>query len=768
MSQRIFLKIFKNDSVDKIIQRSASQEQISIGHDPEVDVCLTDEENISPWHALIEKRGSEYFASDLGSSQGTLLNGEELLDSVIQHGDSIQIGIYRVEFYVGSPYVSKKGVASKIVAQKKEKVSTPQRKTKPRTSSKVKPPTSTKKKASGAKTQDSSSSKKNSSVSSRPKIQASSSLKKKSSLRPRLKKPIVQKEIEEEFIEDENLQEVLDNQEEEIIDNLEEKFVKDSEQELIEEVDDESKEDLEESNKRGSPSPFQMKFNPAWKRFIPRKVSPKTFAPPSAIKNLDETISPGSGTDVEVIVAWKDRILAVHHSSTEETITIGSSKESTIQIPNLVNKSSYSLIHCGQVAQISLMNHMTGKIITRKRSVDFNFAAKKGIISSKSPGLRVLSLGQNEVVRVNLHPNLRVYIRYSSKTAKPEKGFFFDFSESELIGIGISVCLMLLLFFYVGVYLPSGIEDEEMEKETRFATIVLKPPSRPRVTQVRKAVKQRPARTRQKAPKVSRKQPTIRRSGKAGRLGGVKSNPKPKPKSKPRATQITSARSGGSGIKSKKSGSTGKSPQVNPNEVGLLGVFGKSGVKKQLDKAQSGSGVLAGLADRNSGYSGNQEAYSGEGIGTKFKSSGSSGKGSSLVGISKISTKGRGGGTSGFGRGGNLGTRGRLNLSFGAAETDVAGGINRDAIDRVLKQNQPQLKACHSMVLQSDSSATGRLSVDVSIVSDKVVATGIKRNQSGSQRLANCVMNRIRNWRFPGAVSAGDKGIVTFHFVFNR
>ena len=189
-------------------------------------------------------------------------------------------------------------------------------------------------------------------------------------------------------------------------------------------------------------------------------------------------------------------------------------------------------------------------------------------------------------------------------------------------------------------------------------------------------------------------------------------------------------------------------------------------MKKKLDKAFSGAGELSGLADQATGFSGNVEKYKGEGIGTKFKDAGAGGKGANLIGISGISTKGKGGGTKGFGRGGDLGIRGRLQLSFGVSDIDVEGSVDRNAIKRVVLRNKKQLERCHSRVLQGDPSIQGRILVEWVIEGSRVTGVRIKRNQSGSSQLANCVMSRLRNWRFPGAVPAGGKGVVSFPFVF--
>ena len=267
-----------------------------------------------------------------------------------------------------------------------------------------------------------------------------------------------------------------------------------------------------------------------------------------------------------------------------------------------------------------------------------------------------------------------------------------------------------------------------------------------------------------RAPKKSKKPVQIKKAGKKpGKIGAVAS--RKKPKKKPRKV-VTSARSGSSPIKSKKGGSGARSPKPDPTKVGLLGVFGKGGIQKQLDKAYSGAGELGGLADQATGSSGTKETYSGEGIGTKFKDAGVGGKGSNLIGISGVSTRGRGGGTKGFGRGGGLGNRGSVNLSFGTSAVDVEGSVDKEAVLRVVRGNRAQLERCHSMVLQNNPSIQGRIKVQWIIQGDRVTSARVLNNGSGSKALAQCLLSRLRNWRFPGAVTAGDTGQISFPFVF--
>ncbi|HEX8338693.1 MAG TPA: FHA domain-containing protein [Pyrinomonadaceae bacterium] len=65
---------------------------VSVGRRPDNTVCLEDT-GVSKYHAVIERRGGEYFVTDLGSSNGTTVNGEPLhATRALRDGDLICLG----------------------------------------------------------------------------------------------------------------------------------------------------------------------------------------------------------------------------------------------------------------------------------------------------------------------------------------------------------------------------------------------------------------------------------------------------------------------------------------------------------------------------------------------------------------------------------------------------------------------------------------------------------------------------------------------------
>ena len=495
-----------------------------------------------------------------------------------------------------------------------------------------------------------------------------------------------------------------------------------------------------------------------------------TFAPRSAIQDLDTHIPAGGGPVVEVTVAWKERVLSVNHFFKEDnkTVTFGSHPSSDIYCPNLTNQLNYTLLQTGQKTAIFLSKGVKAGLIDHKgHKYSSDKLVEKGLISSYG-SRQTMTLNQNQLVRLDFSSSLRVYVRYSNRSQKALSSGLFDFNFSEMMGLMMSFFFMSMLFFYLALFSPQLLSTkEELEEEgIKKATIEFKKKPLPRVVKLKMGEKTRKKKISlpHKAPK-RRKKVGIKKPGKQGRLGQVAA----KPKSKSKKKTITSARPGGS-VTTGKSGAGPKSPRPDPTKIGLLGVFGKKGTQQQLDKAYSGTGELAGLAEQATGYAGQKESYTGKGIGTQFKNTGAGGKGSALIGVSSgIKTRGRGGGVSGYGRGGSLGSRGRVQLQLGTSDWEVEGGVDKNAILRVIRRNKHQLEWCYEFALQKKPDLEGKVLVQWNIVNERVRNTKVKRNTTYNSALARCLMSRLKNFRFTGTgLKKGQIGEVSIPFVVTK
>src|SRR5579859_110089 len=72
-----------------------------LGRSTTASVRLADRE-VSRKHSQIDKEGDEYVLRDLGSSNGTFLNGKRIFgSSKLNDGDEVVIGTSRMEFRLG-------------------------------------------------------------------------------------------------------------------------------------------------------------------------------------------------------------------------------------------------------------------------------------------------------------------------------------------------------------------------------------------------------------------------------------------------------------------------------------------------------------------------------------------------------------------------------------------------------------------------------------------------------------------------------------------
>jgi len=76
-------------------------QMVSIGRAPDNDVVVGDPAT-SGHHGRIEVRNGSFWISDLGSTNGTQVNGEPVIERQLSHGDSIAIGQNTLRFSLES------------------------------------------------------------------------------------------------------------------------------------------------------------------------------------------------------------------------------------------------------------------------------------------------------------------------------------------------------------------------------------------------------------------------------------------------------------------------------------------------------------------------------------------------------------------------------------------------------------------------------------------------------------------------------------------
>lgn len=128
MKSPLIFRVFKNNQIH-FVKQFVDKDQIVFGSSldsgAEIDVDLESKE-VSAIHCLVEKRGTQYFLCDLGSSQGTYKNGQVVLDEALNTNDEFQVGPFKVVFFVGVPKpVHNQETSSELVVPSTSKPSEP-------------------------------------------------------------------------------------------------------------------------------------------------------------------------------------------------------------------------------------------------------------------------------------------------------------------------------------------------------------------------------------------------------------------------------------------------------------------------------------------------------------------------------------------------------------------------------------------------------------------------------------------------------------------
>lgn len=495
-----------------------------------------------------------------------------------------------------------------------------------------------------------------------------------------------------------------------------------------------------------------------------KKKHGKTFAPPSPYSNLREIIRPSKGSVVEVLVAWKDRVLSSNHFYKQGSVFISSAEDADVVVPIINSRSKYELLKIGVGATVCLTQEMTGELVRENEILTFAELARQNKVRNVGSHFE-MDIRQGEMVRIGLQSDLiSIYVRYVPDTPKPLVAPLLDMTSSETTGVVLALAIAAILGLYMNIYTPSALlEDEARQEEPIRKAIVKFPEMKKKIVEVKdEPVKEKKVVEVKDNAKQVRQTPTpsVEKAGDPGKAAALA----PKPNAKP-AKEVGSLKQGGAVKTAPKEGAQMKSEKPDPSKMGLLSAFGRGGVRKQLDKAYGGSGELAGMADSATGMAGNAENRAGDDLGSKFKETGS-GKGSATVGIGGVGTQGRGTGGTGYGTGG-IGQKGSVQINVGGQEAEASGGMDKEAIRRVIRDHIREIRSCYERQLQANPDLYGKLVLQWDIEEGgRVGRTEVKSNALNNDAVAQCIMSRLKQWKFPDPPK-DVIGRVVYPFVFS-
>ncbi|MEE6250298.1 MAG: FHA domain-containing protein, partial [Bdellovibrionota bacterium] len=485
MSQPIFLRIFSGEKLVAVKQFDSTQ--VIFGKEARVDIDLADPD-ISNIHAMVEERDGDYYICDLGSKSGTKLNDKGILDEKIQSGDVIQLGNFRIEFYIGIPKPKTKPAKTQMpeapVAPSPEQIQHSEE------------------------------------VTSATEEVHASDLNVANDLPP---EEIPEDNIVHEPVEDLAEQPVVkasvsQEKQEPEVPGLPEKNVHFDRQTIT------NSKSIEPSNPGIPDESPAISMDPAGNVEVgkgKKKRSRLTYAPPSTYSSVEEIIRPGKGMLIDVSVVWGDRVIETHRIRKSGMVSIGTHPKNDIVVPALQGMlQKQPFVQSGQsVSQVFIPQNAKGFLqLGKKQKLSFNEAEAKG--RAKLVGAYyVVELQQGEMVKIDYGNRISVFVTHAGDAPPP---IMYGITNSEILSIVGAIMLALILFFLSNTLGISSPEEEEAEEKTVKVTKFVfnrKEPIPKKVVKVAEEQKTpRRVQTPSKKVETNRKEKLKGDPGKAGEL----------------------------------------------------------------------------------------------------------------------------------------------------------------------------------------------------------------------------------------------------------
>lgn len=141
---------------------------------------------------------------------------------------------------------------------------------------------------------------------------------------------------------------------------------------------------------------------------------------------------------------------------------------------------------------------------------------------------------------------------------------------------------------------------------------------------------------------------------------------------------------------------------------------------------------------------------------------------STTMKVGGLGTAGKGGGVSGYkGTGAlSLGNIGNADVGVLEEETEIDGGLDREAIARVIRSQLGQIRYCYERQLSANPDLYGKVMVKFTIgAAGSVVAQAIGTTSLNNAMVEGCILRRIAGWQFP-TPKGGTNVLVTYPFLF--
>lgn len=463
---------------------------------------------------------------------------------------------------------------------------------------------------------------------------------------------------------------------------------------------------------------------------------------------------PDHARELEVTILWGDYILDVSNYAEPIVLTVGESPRNHYTIPSVGIPDEFPLvsIHDDSTAYLAITDEMTGTVRTHDTVYDVKNLVKEKFVKEQS-GYYVLPLRQDDFAKLSIG-TINFFVLYVKPAPRIRPMPFFD-RDPLIMRTSIASALLFLLLMLVTTLVPKPRPVVIEMVPERFAKIVIKP--RPKVSPSQDAIVAKNEEAKQGGSVMGEGGPPKGSEGEVGRKDLPRKAEKPQsilPTSKPKEPPTDVAKSKPNPTQQR------VADTKRARSTGLLKAFSQGiskDVKALIDKGEGpeGRGGFDDFGKAVAGFRGKslEEVGGAGGKGLKGVDVGGGGK---TVGIDGPSTKGLGRGFYGDGIGegtsgpGRLGQKGEHAINIANENIQILSGLAKEIINAVVKRHQSEIRACYDSALQRNPGTRGKIVVAFDIQPDGIVSSASTKESSvGDRVLENCILSRIRSWRFP-------------------
>ncbi len=482
----------------------------------------------------------------------------------------------------------------------------------------------------------------------------------------------------------------------------------------------------------------------------------------AAGKPHNEFIVPREGPvlDVLFVLTMVFGIYAVFHGLFRlfsergpRDFTIGPDENTLFNAPGeYLPVASFPLVHStGTDYELLFTPQMTGDVTVNGQSVPLAQLAQSGQAraSGEVAGAYAWPIPNGARAKIDLGQNTFL-VSSVPPPRKYEAPLAVDWGQQAYTG-ATALAVMLFLFMVYSIPPdPKSLSLDAFMNDKRFAQFLIKPPEE----------------KEEQIPDWLKKKSNDEAGGKGKRHKGEEGK---------MGKKTSKNKSGLYGL---------KGPKDNPDPH-LAKMLAEEQAQKAgilgLIKSQEGS-HLASIFGRDSalgtdaenvlgGLVGTQigEAYGVGGLGLVGSGKGGGGTGEGTIGLGNLGTIGKGGGGgngSGYGRGaGGLGGRRAHAPDVVPGTAQVRGSLDKEIIRRIIRRHLNEVRFCYEKELMHKQDLYGRVMIQFTISGQgQVVASIVQNSTMNNPNVEQCIAQAVRRWEFPKPQGGGIV-IVSYPFV---